>query len=115
MTHGSSLHDCADDSKDSCDNQVPATADLVSNPTSTKSTDETTALQSGDNIGLEIGERNRVEAGKAISTNGCVSSESKVRVCCTKSYSLKVDIVKTPPMIPESIPKSIPPKQAYFC
>jgi hypothetical protein len=29
-----------------------------------------------------------------------------------RSYSLKVDMVKTPPMIPESIPNNIPPKQA---
>jgi hypothetical protein len=32
-----------------------------------------------------------------------------------RSYALKVSMVKTPPMIPESIPNSIPPKQACLC
>lgn len=55
MTRGSSLHDSADDGEDGCEDQVVAATNLISNHSSTECADETTALQSGDNIGLEVG------------------------------------------------------------
>jgi hypothetical protein len=37
-----------------------------------------------------------------------------VRFDREKNYFLNPGMVRTPPMIPESIPKSIPPQQAFL-
>lgn len=80
VTHGGCLHDSTDDGEDSCKDQVVAATDLVSNDTGAESTDETTTLQGGNDVCLEIGLGNRViiQCGEAVGTTDCVSSSLSI-------------------------------------
>lgn len=77
MARSSSLHDRTENGEDSCDDQVPATTDLVSDPASSKSTNKTAALEGSDDVGLKISGCDRAQTDKAISSDGCVSSARK--------------------------------------
>jgi hypothetical protein len=74
VTRGGSLHDRADDGEDSSEDQVIAATNLVGDDARAKSADKTTALQSGDNVGLQISFCNFFQALKTVSPNDRVSS-----------------------------------------
>lgn len=66
VTHGGCLHDGSNDGKDGGEDQVVSTADLVGDDASAERSDETAALQGGDNVGLKIGLCDTIEFCQAI-------------------------------------------------
>lgn len=77
MTRSRGLHDRADDGDDGCEDQVVATTDFVGDDASAESTNETTALQGGDNVGLKIGFRYTLQFGEAVSAGYRVNTAKK--------------------------------------
>lgn len=77
MTRSRGLHDRADDGDDGCEDQVVATTDFVGDDASAESTNETTALQGSDDVGLKIGSRYTLQFGEAVSADDCVSTVQK--------------------------------------
>lgn len=106
-----SLHDNPDDSDERSADQRNSSTPSLGDGRGNESPEEAPCLEGGDDIGRQIGLADSVEVLQTVLASKEETISARLRIV-KRTYTLNGGIVRTPPMIPESIPNNIPPKQA---
>jgi len=116
MTAGCELHDDPERSKNRGNEQSRLSAPSVGDWGGCKGANETSSLQGGYYVGRKICCAHfalvfQSEVAAAV-VNILTMKDMDVSMGRSQTDRLNSGMVRTPPMIPESIPKSMPPKHA---
>lgn len=113
VTRGSGLHHDARKGKGSRAHQTPFATESIAEPEGRQCSHETTGLEDGDDVSLEIGLGNVVACQAICPVLGAPVSWMRQIATVLMAYSIKVGRLMTPPITPLSQPKDMAPKQAY--
>lgn len=112
MTARCGLHDDAENSNERGTNEQKSSTPSVGDGGGNQSPEEASCLEGGNDIGRQIGLAHLIEVLETVFSLKPKTELAPDWTLRREPYAWNGGMVRTPPMIPESMPNNIPPKQA---